>query len=162
MQHMMRTLANEPVQADEPGQTGQTADIDRGGGGSPLAVDLEETENAYIVEVDLPGVTPVDLVVEWGERHLLLHGEVKGRAHTGELHRQTRATGSFDHTVALPGPIDGTGITATLAHGVLTVHAPKTSTNAADTSRRVAVNTTSPHITASRPTHAGTTTPQTG
>ncbi|MGH3461986.1 MAG: Hsp20/alpha crystallin family protein [Kribbellaceae bacterium] len=165
---MMRNLANEP------GQTGQDTGSERGGG-SRLAVDLEETEDAYILDVDLPGVTPADLVVEWGERHLLLHGQAKARVRTGELRRQTRAIGRFDHTIDLPGPIDGPGITATLTHGVLTVHAPKI-TITTHISRRVPINiagpdtasagtasspTADPH-TDSRPHHAGTTTTPTG
>jgi HSP20 family protein len=185
MQHMMRNLAIEPVHANEPGQTGQTGQhtgSDRGAG-SPMAVDLEETEDTYILDIDLPGVTPADLVVEWGERHLLLHGQVQARPHTGEPRQQTRATGKFDHTIALPGPIDGPRITATLTHGVLTVHAPKTTTTT-HTSRRVPINIASPRTaspgspgTASpgsaspptadpptdyRPHHAGTTTTPTG
>jgi HSP20 family protein len=170
MQHMMRNLAIEPVHANEPGQTGQDTRSDRGAG-SPIAVDLEETEDAYILDIDLPGVTPADLVVEWGERHLLLHGQVQARAHTGEHRQQTRATGRFDHTIALPGPIDGPRITATLTHGVLTVHAPKTTTTTTHTSRRVPVNIASPDTaspptadppTDYRPHHAGTTTTPTG
>jgi HSP20 family protein len=88
-------------------------------------VDIEETDEAYLVEVDLPGVAARDLVLEWNDQHLTLHGEVRDRDRTGLLRQQTRRIGRFDYTVTLPGPVDGDRITATLTDGLLTVHAPK-------------------------------------
>jgi len=88
-------------------------------------VDIEETDDAYLVEIDLPGVPRDTLTLEWNDRQLTLHGEVTDRERVGILHQQARRTGAFDHTITLPGTVDGDTIEATLANGVLTVHAPK-------------------------------------
>jgi HSP20 family protein len=88
-------------------------------------VDIEETDNAYLVEIDLPGVPRDTLTLEWNDRQLILHGEVTDRERIGILHQQARRTGPFDHTITLPGAVEGDKIEATLANGVLTVHASK-------------------------------------
>jgi HSP20 family protein len=88
-------------------------------------VDIEETDDAYLVEIDLPGVPRDTLTLEWNDRQLTLHGEVTDRERIGILHQQARRTGPFDHTITLPGSVDGDKIEATLANGVLTIDAPK-------------------------------------
>jgi HSP20 family molecular chaperone IbpA len=50
-------------------------------------VDLEETEDAYTVEVDLPGVAREDVSIEVNDRELLVTGEIKERKRLGRLHR---------------------------------------------------------------------------
>ncbi len=99
-------------------------DVDLRPGRSP--VDVEETDDAYLVEIDLPGVPRDTLALEWNDRQLTLHGEVKDRERIGTVHQQARRTGPFDHTITLPGSVDGDTIEATLTNGVLTIHAPKT------------------------------------
>lgn len=93
-------------------------------GWSPPA-DIEETDDAYVVEVELPGVSRKDLALELTGRRLRLHGEVKERERTGFLRWQTRRVGRFDYTLTLPSAIDGDRIKADLANGVLTVRVPK-------------------------------------
>ncbi|ONI74536.1 hypothetical protein BWI15_11485 [Kribbella sp. ALI-6-A] len=92
---------------------------------SQFPVDIEETEDAYVVEIDLPGVARDDVTLEWNHRELTVHGEVKERERTGFLRTQTRRVGEFHHSVTLPGEIDGDRITASLEDGVLMVKAPK-------------------------------------
>jgi len=98
--------------------------IDRSGW-SPFPVDLEETDDAYIVEIDLPGVSRRDVTLEVNGRELTVHGEVKERERKGFARRQTRRTGRFHHSVALPGEVDVERIKASLDDGVLMVRAPK-------------------------------------
>jgi HSP20 family protein len=93
-----------------------------------MPVDIEETDDAYVVEVDVPGVTRDDLSLDWNDRQLTIHGEVKERERSGLLRKQTRRVGRFDYTVTLPGDVDGDRIEATLADGVLTIRAPKAET----------------------------------
>ncbi|MFI6853945.1 Hsp20/alpha crystallin family protein [Streptomyces sp. NPDC050416] len=101
-----------------------------GGGGllsetwAPLA-DLEETDDAYVVEVDLPGVKKDDITVELNAGELTVHGEIKEKERTGVLRSRTRRTGQFDYRVTLPQDTDEERITAELADGVLTVKVPK-------------------------------------
>lgn len=101
-----------------------------GGGGllgdtwAPLA-DLEETDDAYVVEVDLPGVNKDDITVELNTGELAVHGEIKEKERTGVLRSRTRRSGQFDYRVTLPQDTDEEHITAELADGVLTVKVPK-------------------------------------
>ncbi len=103
--------------------------------GTPLAtggvwsppVDLEETDDAWVVEADLPGVKKGDVTVELRDNELAIHGEVKERERSGILRRRTRRTGQFDYRVSLPGDVDADDdIDAQLKDGVLTVRIPKT------------------------------------
>jgi HSP20 family protein len=87
--------------------------------------DIEETDDAFIVQLDLPGAKAGDLDVELRENHLRITGEVKERERTGVLRRQTRQVGRFEHIVALPGEVNPDKIAASLSDGVLTVHIAK-------------------------------------
>jgi len=94
------------------------------GGWSPL-VDIEETDDAYVVEAELPGVQRNDVNIELVGNELTITGEVKERERKGALRRQTRRSGRFDYRVALPDQVDADKIEASLADGVLTVRVPK-------------------------------------
>jgi HSP20 family protein len=91
---------------------------------TPL-VDIEETDDAWIVEAEVPGVDRKDVSVEVRESDLMITGEIKERERKGILRRRTRPTGRFEFRVTLPGPIDSEGVEATIADGVLTVRVPK-------------------------------------
>lgn len=90
----------------------------------PLA-DLEETDEAYVVELELPGVRKKDVTVEVAGRRLSVTGERKERERAGILRRRTRSVGGFTYDVVLPGDIDEDAISADLLDGVLTVTVPK-------------------------------------
>ena len=91
---------------------------------SPL-VDLEETDDAWLVEADLPGVKRGDVSMEVRDSELAIQGELKERERAGILRRRTRRTGQFDYRVTLPGEVDPDNIEAHLNEGVLTVRIPK-------------------------------------
>jgi HSP20 family protein len=94
------------------------------GGWSPL-VDIEEEDDAYVIEAELPGVKENDLNIEMVGNELAISGEAKERERKGVLRRQARRTGGFDYRVRLPEPLDAEQIDAKLADGVLTVRVPK-------------------------------------
>ena len=98
-----------------------------GDGGAPFIpmVDIEETEDAWIVEADVPGVKPEDVNVEVRGSELAISGEIKEREREGILRRRTRKTGEFDYHITLPGDADAENIEAELRDGVLTVRIPK-------------------------------------
>jgi HSP20 family protein len=92
----------------------------------PLApADIEEADDAYVVELDLPGVNPGDVDVEVRENELRVSGEIKEKERKGILRRQMRPVGQFEHVVALTGEVDPDKVEATLSDGVLTVRLGK-------------------------------------
>jgi len=98
-------------------------------GGSPVEVglplDLVETEDAYIAELDLPGIKRDDLEVELSGDEIRVRGEVRPREWTGVVRQQGRPTGSVEHRFTVPGRIDPDRIEAELSDGVLTIQLPK-------------------------------------
>ena len=92
---------------------------------SPL-VDIEETEDAWIVEAELPGVDRKDVTVELRDSELEISGDIKESERRGIVRRETRRTGRYEHRVKLPGPADADQVEAKLNDGVLTVRVAKT------------------------------------
>ena len=89
-------------------------------------VDIEETDDAYLLEAELPGVEPSDVDVELVGNELTITGEVKAKERNGVVRRSTRRTGRFDYRIALPGPLNADEVEASLTNGVLKVRVPKT------------------------------------
>ena len=104
-------------------------------GFTPLA-DVEETDDHYLIEVELPGVDKKDVDISVAGRRLTISGERKEKERVGILRRRTRSVGRFEYDIQLPGDIDEDGVTASLADGVLSVRVPKATT---DRARRIAV-----------------------
>ena len=92
------------------------------------AADVSETDAAYVVEIELPGVGREDVNVELDGNELVVGGEVKERKREGLLRRRTRRIGNFEYRVTLPGDLRADDVGASLAHGVLTVRVPKAQT----------------------------------
>lgn len=91
---------------------------------APLA-DVTETEDAYIVEAELPGLRREDIDVEVGDRQVAITGELREPERKGTLHRGSRRTGRFEYRATLPGEVNAEAVSASLADGVLTVRLPK-------------------------------------
>ena len=87
--------------------------------------DVEERDDAYVVELELPGVRESDVEVSLAGRRLTVSGERKEKERIGLLRRRTRNVGRFHYEVELPGAVDEDGVTASLDDGVLTVTLPK-------------------------------------
>lgn len=94
-------------------------------GGFRPHVDIEETDEAYVVEAELPGVKRDDVNIELVGNELTISGEIKQRERKGALRRQMRRTGRFHYQVSLPSQVDAEKIEANLSEGVLTVRVPK-------------------------------------
>ena len=93
-------------------------------GFTPLA-DVEETADAYLVEIELPGVRRDDVDIEIAGRRVSVRGERKEKERVGILRRRERTVGRFAYEVTLPGDVDEDGVQASLDDGVLTVRLPK-------------------------------------
>ena len=94
------------------------------------AADVRETEEAFIVEAELPGMKKEDVSVTFEDGTLTLSGERKFEEETAgsNLRRVERSYGSFSRTFRLPREIDAEGVTANFRDGILTVNIPKTET----------------------------------
>jgi HSP20 family protein len=88
-------------------------------------VDIEEQDDAYVVEAEVPGVKRGDVNIELIGNELLISGEIKERERVGIIRRRTRRRGRFAYRVALPEQVDPNEIDAKLDDGVLTVRVPK-------------------------------------
>jgi len=87
---------------------------------SPVA-DLMETDETYVVEIELPGAKKDDVTIDFHEGELIIAGEIKERERLGVVRWKTRSFGRFDFRVTMPGNVDADNIDAHLAEGVLTV-----------------------------------------
>jgi HSP20 family protein len=106
------------------GSFGWASPMTERAGWSP-AVDLEETDDAYVVEAELPGVKRDDVNVELIGNELTITGEVREQERSGTLRRKTRRTGRFDYRLSLPSHVDPENVDAKLSDGVLQVKVPK-------------------------------------
>jgi HSP20 family protein len=88
-------------------------------------VDIEEQDDAYVLEAELPGVTRENIDIELVGNELAITGELKEKERTGVVRRRTRRTGRFDYRVTLPEQVDAEQIDASLDEGVLTMRVPK-------------------------------------
>ncbi|MFI6071605.1 Hsp20/alpha crystallin family protein [Actinoplanes sp. NPDC051343] len=103
----------------------------------PAGRPVTETDDAYLVEIDLPGVERKDLTVEVAGDELRVSGEIVEKEKVGWLRHRTRRVGQFSYRTLLPGGIDAEHISADLADGVLSVRVPKSETAKP---RRITVN----------------------
>jgi len=90
------------------------------------ATAVSETESAYVVELEVPGVKRDELTIEVEDGRLAVTGEVK-ETENG-TRRSTRRTGRFEYRTRLPRGVDADAIGAELADGVLTVTIAKPET----------------------------------
>jgi HSP20 family protein len=91
------------------------------------ALDIAETEKAYVVHAELPGVAKDDVTITVEDGTLVLAAQKKREAETKEKgwHRVERAYGSYRRTLALPKGVDADRAEATFQDGVLTIEIPK-------------------------------------
>jgi HSP20 family protein len=86
------------------------------------AVETEETEDAYIIRAELPGIQRDDVDIELRGNELVVTGGVTEETSGKTLrHRQ----GKFGYRATLPADADADKIDAQLTDGVLTVRVPK-------------------------------------
>ena len=92
-------------------------------GFTPL-VDVHETEEEYLVKVDLPGVKADDVNIEVNENVLSISGS-RVADKTKQAQLVERPYGSFVRNLTLPKGVDSEQIKADYSDGVLTLHIPK-------------------------------------
>jgi HSP20 family protein len=90
-------------------------------------VDILESEDAYLIRAELPGMKKDDINLEFKEGVLTLSGERKydEPASGVEYHRTERVTGKFFRSFHLPLTIKQEELKATYRDGILEIHVPK-------------------------------------
>jgi HSP20 family protein len=93
--------------------------------GMPL--DLRETNDAFIVDVVVPGVKPEDLDISLANNVLTVSGETRQEQQTGDqqAHRVERRYGRFSRSVSLSTQVNADEVRATLENGILHLEIPK-------------------------------------
>jgi HSP20 family protein len=94
---------------------------------SGMAVDLRETDDAYIIETVLPGATADDVEISVLGDTLRVSAEIQEDEEQQEakwLIRERRF-GSFERTISLPSQVDAEGAEAEFNDGILKVRLPK-------------------------------------
>jgi len=103
-------------------------------GGAPgtwaPAVDVLETEDAYLIFAELPGVRRDDIQLQVRDRRLELSGRRQTLGENRNFLRMERSYGPFRRAFDLGAPVEVDGITAAFDQGVLRVHVPKRSVGA--------------------------------
>lgn len=94
------------------------------------ATDVYETDEDYVVELEVPGFDRDELTVEISDHTLVVKGEHEEEAEkTGrELLLHERLERRFERRFELPLEVDAEKVAAQCEKGVLTLHVPKTAT----------------------------------
>jgi len=127
----------------------------RPGEGVFPAVNVSESDDAVMIEAELPGLDTADIDITVHGDELVLKGSrpaaAEPRGETGAAstpaastpaeervtwHRRERGCGAFERRLTLPVAVDASRVEARLVQGVLTVTCPKT---AASQPQKVAV-----------------------
>jgi len=86
------------------------------------AVETDETDDAYVVRAELPGMKREDVEVELRGNELRINGEIT-EEESGKTLRSRH--GRFAYRMSLPADADADKADAELADGILTVRLPK-------------------------------------
>lgn len=101
--------------ADEPRQGRQWAP----------RVDIRETEEAFLIDVELPGLGKKDVEITVEKQVLTLSGERTPASEEGTYHCSERLSGKFSRSFTLPQNTDRSNVKARFQNGLLTLTVPK-------------------------------------
>jgi HSP20 family protein len=106
------------------------------------SVDIQETDQAYKVTAELPGLEQKDVEVCLRDNALIISGEKREelREEDGRRTYTERTFGRFQRTIPLDAEVEADKVQASFKNGVLTVEAPKNPA-VRDKTRRIEVKT---------------------
>ncbi len=93
-----------------------------------IKVDVEETEDRYLVKADMPGVAKDDIRVDVDGNQVTIAAEVRRETKdekAGKVIRSERYMGSMTRSFTLPADVDFEKAEAKYADGVLRLTLPK-------------------------------------
>jgi HSP20 family protein len=82
---------------------------------SDTTLDVERTDDGYVVMADLPGFESEDLSIRFADGTLTIDAETEVRTESGPV--STRRTRSLHEELQFPDTVDDDGITATYRNG---------------------------------------------
>jgi HSP20 family protein len=90
-------------------------------------VDLEETDQEFVLSAEVPGIRKDQLEVNITEGRVTLKGERKEREHARNVmfHCKELAYGAFERVMELPAPVVPDKAVAKMEDGLLTLTLPK-------------------------------------
>ncbi len=90
-------------------------------------VDIEETENVFLLSGELPGIDRENIKIELENNVLSISGTRNEEKEEEERNFHLRETfrGSFSRSFTLPDSVDGENITAEFKNGLLLLNIPK-------------------------------------
>jgi HSP20 family protein len=91
-------------------------------------VDIQESDDAYHLQAELPGLTSENVQITLENNVLRLSGErtfEKDTTKKENFHRVERVYGSFSRSFALPHQVASDRVEAKFDHGVLSITVPK-------------------------------------
>jgi HSP20 family protein len=94
------------------------------------SVDVIETEDAYLLFAELPGVQREDIQLQVRDRRLELSGRRQPLGENRNFLRMERSYGPFRRTFDLGAPVDAESIAAAFEQGILRIQVPKRSVGA--------------------------------
>ena len=94
-------------------------------------LDATETNSAYVVTIDLPGIKREDIKIGYDRGVLSVTGTravTNDQKDNDHFYVRERALGTFSRSVRFARDVDADKISATLENGVLTISVPKAAT----------------------------------
>ncbi len=104
------------------------------------AADVYETDDEFVVELEVPGFDEKELAIEVTDHVLSIKGERTAETEKQEktLRLRERLETTFERRFQLPALTDSEHMSASYGKGLLTLHVPKTETQK---SRKVKITT---------------------
>ena len=125
LEEMFDRMSREFESAARSWESGETFDISMAG--DTMALDLIDGDDAYTVEVDVPGFSRDEIDVRVTDDTLTIEADHEHEAGTEseQYLRREREHRSMRRSIRLPDPVDADAVSATMRDGVLTVTIPK-------------------------------------
>jgi len=91
------------------------------------AVDVKESDEHFLINADIPGLTKKDIKVNIKNNKLGITGEAKIESNdeNSRYHYRERRHGSFHRTFNLPDSVNEEKISASFKNGILKIKLPK-------------------------------------
>lgn len=102
------------------------------------SIDVEERDDEFRVEAELPGMKETDVEVTLHENVLSIRGEKRAEENDAKRQYRERYFGQFERRMALPSEVDRDAVTAKFENGVLKLRLPK-ARNQQSRSRRIPI-----------------------